>query len=131
VGLPDVDALDIRFVRDERSPQPIDFSGGRYMLLAEDTDGFRFGLDLENDRVDMIFLGRFLTERQFINSSLPLFLLALGSYVFNFMEFVSVDPDERLEIGVERLVELIEDRDPPATEDKTYWQMFLYDLAYG
>ncbi|MFI2663449.1 SUKH-4 family immunity protein [Micromonospora carbonacea] len=128
VGLPTAEDEDVVFVHDERLSAPIEHLGRRYVLVAVDVIGFRFGLDLETGVVDILY-GPRSQERRFANSSLELFVLARGLFTYDFAEFVAPDPDERLEEGVERLEKSIEERDPPAVASDTYWRLLLDGLG--
>jgi SUKH-4 immunity protein of toxin-antitoxin system len=128
VGLPTVEDEDVVFVHDERLSQPVEHLGRRYMLVAVDVVGFRFGLDLETGAVDILY-GPRSQERRFANSSLPLFVFARGLFTYDFEEFVAPDPEARLEEGVDRLEAAIEASDPPAVGDGTYWRLLLDGLG--
>jgi hypothetical protein len=130
VGLPTVINEDIAFVRDDRLSRPVEHLGRQYVIVAADSMDFRFGVDLATGAIERIY-GTIAPERRFVNSTLPLFLLTLGRYEYDFLEFVSEDPDERMDEGLERLEQLIEERDPPAAADETYWRILIDELPEG
>lgn len=125
VGLPTVEVQGITFVHDDRLSRPITQLGRDYLWLAEDLDGFRFGVDLATDRVHVVFDER-VPEAEFVNSDPALFVLILGLFECDVQQFLEPDPsaDRRID-AVQAFETVLAERDSAAAKDGTYWPAML------
>lgn len=125
VGLPTAEAQGITFVHDDRLSRPVIHLGRDYLWLAEDLDGFRFGVDLATDRVDLVFNER-VPKARFANSDPALFVLTLGLFERDVQRFLEPDPslDRRID-AVLAFQAVLAERDSAAAKDGTYWPGML------
>lgn len=131
VGLPTVEAQGIAFVHDDRLSRPFTHLRRDYLWLAEDLDGFRFGVDLATDRVDLVFKNE-IREARFVNSDPALFVFLLGLFERDVQQLLEPDPSlDRRIAAVENFEVVLTQRDPAAAKDGTYWPGMLDSIVEG
>jgi SUKH-4 immunity protein len=131
VGLPTAKVQGIAFVHDERISRPIEHLGRGYLFIAETYDGLPYGIDLADGRIGRLIGGR-RARAVFVNSSLPQFLIALGTWDREVWR--PTVAGRTIEAGFaanERFEAALRDHDPAALGDGAYWPQLLDSIYDG
>jgi len=117
VGLPTKKAQGIRCT-------DVPVRAGDYLVVADTRDKDLWVVDLTGGQVDLI--SHFADEPvRFVNSSLPLFVFSLGTWLRDVWEFLTANPTEDPEPRIEatdRFLAVLAERDPAAVaEEHHFW----------